>query len=93
MPRAVRLLQFPAGGLSCYAGKFSQIQLISNNNQHRKVRRKRRGSVPDVFDFESYKLRKGFRRESWENEREFARNIWNQWFDQVSFFFPWRSYS
>ena len=44
--------------------------------------------MPDVFDFESYKLKKGFRRESWENEREFARNIWNQWFDQVSIFIP-----
>ena len=52
----------------------------------RRIKSRRRGSVPDMIDFEDYKKRKGYHRDTWENDREFARNIWNQWFDQVSFF-------
>ncbi len=50
----------------------------------RKLRCQRRRSVHDRLDFDLYIRRKGFRLEDFENEREFARNIWNHWFDEVS---------
>ncbi len=37
-----------------------------------------------MCDFEAYKRRKNYRPDDWAgDEREFARNIWNAWFDHV----------
>ncbi|KAH9523334.1 hypothetical protein Btru_066421, partial [Bulinus truncatus] len=43
--------------------------------------RHHRHSLPDVLNFQDYKMRKRMPTE--ENEREWVRGIWNFWFDEV----------
>ncbi len=56
-----------------------------------KVRKARRTSVSNISDFEAYKARQNFRKSKWysndnefyDNEREWVRDIWVDWFDEV----------
>ncbi|XP_046576439.1 LOW QUALITY PROTEIN: uncharacterized protein LOC124284394 [Haliotis rubra] len=43
--------------------------------------RSHRSSLPNILDFEAYKTQKRYTPS--EDEREWARDIWNVWFDQV----------
>ncbi|CAH1776552.1 unnamed protein product [Owenia fusiformis] len=45
------------------------------------VRRRERGSVPDIFNFSKYAMEKGAK--EGVDMREWTRDIWNEWFDLV----------
>lgn len=45
------------------------------------VRDKRRGSLPDVLKWNAYTEKKDMPSDT--DQREWARGIWNEWFDQV----------
>ncbi|XP_052281417.1 uncharacterized protein LOC127878913 isoform X2 [Dreissena polymorpha] len=46
-----------------------------------RVREGSRRSLPDIFSFEDYSRRKGKKKEA--DTREWVRDIWNTWFDEV----------
>jgi hypothetical protein len=53
--------------------------------------RRRTDSLPSLLDFHSYKFKHGYFSSKWstnnddfyDNEREWAREIWNVWFDEI----------
>ena len=57
----------------------------------RNVRHKNQTSIPNLLDFEAYKDARDFKNSRWflnrddfyDNEREWVREIWTDWFDQV----------
>ncbi|XP_013415730.1 uncharacterized protein LOC106177489 [Lingula anatina] len=44
------------------------------------VKNKHRRSIPDILDFDSFAEKRGYKG---EDEREWTRDIWNAWFDEV----------
>ncbi|XP_023933515.1 uncharacterized protein LOC106162457 [Lingula anatina] len=44
------------------------------------VKNKHRRSIPDILDFDSFAEKRGY---NGEDEREWTRDIWNAWFDEV----------
>lgn len=61
-----------------YKPEDSVMRLAKRNTLAR-----RRPSVPQRLDFEAYKTEKAFDATTGDSEREWTREIWNEWFDEV----------
>jgi tetratricopeptide (TPR) repeat protein len=67
----------------------TKLEILTQVPNKRKILK--RTSIPNLFDFEAFKAEKGYEKSEWfvedsnfyNREKEWTRDIWNEWFDEV----------